>query len=102
MQGCRASMGPQLYRCGNITNSLWVLSLVSASMGPQLYRCGNAYLDHCSRITAKCFNGAATLSLRNRSASERLFVCGCFNGAEACFNGAATLSLRKSLARNPH
>ena len=37
----------------------------SASMGPQLYRCGNR--TPCSSILvvlSKCFNGAATLSLR--------------------------------------
>ena len=51
----RASMGPQLYRCGNVTeraasmgpqlcrcgNGDPSLSACCASMGPQLYRCGN-------------------------------------------------------------
>ena len=36
-----ASMGPQLYRCGNILAPSWDRSFPSASMGPQLYRCGN-------------------------------------------------------------
>ena len=38
-----ASMGPQLYRCGNrqCAGSPW--SRLDASMGPQLYRCGNGY-----------------------------------------------------------
>ena len=37
----RASMGPQLYRCGNRNRrSVW-MRMKSASMGPQLYRCGN-------------------------------------------------------------
>ena len=37
----RASMGPQLYRCGNVLlYGYWRLDPL-ASMGPQLYRCGN-------------------------------------------------------------
>ena len=37
-----ASMGPQLYRCGNFSSSqLAIACLRGASMGPQLYRCGN-------------------------------------------------------------
>ena len=40
-----ASMGPQLYRCGNPDRPLLPYSLLCpASMGPQLYRCGNAYM----------------------------------------------------------
>ena len=39
-----ASMGPQLYRCGNrLGSERATLHRHSASMGPQLYRCGNDY-----------------------------------------------------------
>ena len=37
---------------------------VRASMGPQLYRCGNRRIAPCVNPIAICFNGAATLSLR--------------------------------------
>ena len=104
----RASMGPQLYRCGNVEGLTWHTRQSSrfASMGPQLYRCGNGH-------TSPDFNGAATLSLRKfsdgglmdciASMGPQLYRCG--NHADAripgdcaarCFNGAATLSLRKS------
>ena len=36
-----ASMGPQLYRCGNLHSFVYVCVSLIASMGPQLYRCGN-------------------------------------------------------------
>ena len=36
-----ASMGPQLYRCGNVCSGCTCRALPVASMGPQLYRCGN-------------------------------------------------------------
>ena len=36
-----ASMGPQLYRCGNVVFGYGKPSVTIASMGPQLYRCGN-------------------------------------------------------------
>ena len=40
--GRAASMGPQLYRCGNEKqHSDDLADVVHASMGPQLYRCGN-------------------------------------------------------------
>ena len=38
-----ASMGPQLYRCGNLDLLRLHLVQIQASMGPQLYRCGNGY-----------------------------------------------------------
>ncbi len=38
---CRASMGPQLYRCGNYFEIGSYHIQYDASMGPQLYRCGN-------------------------------------------------------------
>ena len=37
----RASMGPQLYRCGNAADAAQGAGQACASMGPQLYRCGN-------------------------------------------------------------
>ncbi len=59
------------------------------SMGPQLYRCGDMISTKGPRYFMSCFNGAATLSLRRRwswtdSAPQRI-----------SFNGAATLSLRR-------
>ena len=65
----RASMGPQLYRCGNVDVLLVLLRDCRASMGPQLYRCGN--MPSGASIGRGCsrFNGAATLSLRKRSMS---------------------------------
>ena len=36
-----ASMGPQLYRCGNKVGAAVPVDHGLASMGPQLYRCGN-------------------------------------------------------------
>ena len=43
-QQAHASMGPQLYRCGN--SGLYTIFSKErhASMGPQLYRCGNGTL----------------------------------------------------------
>ena len=38
---CNASMGPQLYRCGNERDVVGAARQAVASMGPQLYRCGN-------------------------------------------------------------
>ena len=35
-----------------------------ASMGPQLYRCGNQRIEYRPTLQEYCFNGAATLSLR--------------------------------------
>ena len=112
---CRlASMGPQLYRCGNLANQYVLVPPVVASMGPQLYRCGNVdfpWKKSDIELTLQwgrnfivaeirpatlnavspdgSFNGAATLSLRKSCQP----VCSC----TACcrFNGAATSSLRK-------
>ena len=39
-----ASMGPQLYRCGNVDLLSLIMEYAIASMGPQLYRCGNPAL----------------------------------------------------------
>ena len=112
----RASMGPQLYRCGNLEHRRRQHpEPINASMGPQLYRCGNlCTLNHVTNrhgllqwgrnfivaemcflfvshvISIRCFNGAATLSLRKFNAVYLLSLA-----LGLCFNGAATLSLRK-------
>ena len=39
-----ASMGPQLYGCGNSTILNIINHPIKASMGPQLYGCGNTYV----------------------------------------------------------
>ena len=67
------------------------LLLCAASMGPQLYRCGNPQSGGCSWRPTASFNGAATLSLRKSSAWSGAPRC-----PRSRFNGAATLSLRKS------
>ena len=41
-----------------------VIVRVMASMGPQLYRCGNYLIESRAKGSTLCFNGAATLSLR--------------------------------------
>ena len=114
----KASMGPQLYRCGNTHCRIFCRRYLLASMGPQLYRCGNSHsfsviLRHMAVlqwgrnfIVAEIlaappllswrhvrFNGAATLSLR-----KSMVYYGSINGTTS-FNGAATLSLRKSIRR---
>ena len=86
-----ASMGPRLYRCGNVedgfsnvhrmrllqwgrdfivaeTNGIGRLGIhpLSASMGPRLYRCGNEQIEEYTPPPNPGFNGAATLSLRKR------------------------------------
>ena len=85
----RASMEPQLYRCGNLSTVIsappagtvlqWSRNFIvaeivpasrkprhhhDASMEPQLYRCGNIVVIAIIAQTHYCFNGAATLSLR--------------------------------------
>ena len=62
----------------------------SASMGPQLYRCGNLAFGASTVFEWLGFNGAATLSLRKRPWGRRRRP-----RVSARFNGAATLSLRK-------
>ena len=110
-----ASMGPQLYRYGNLPVAKYVQMAVAqlqwgrnfivaemrprrrdasryhtASMRPQLYRCGN--------LSA----GAVLLySLGRASMGPQLYRCGNRYPLPGCrpsvhsFNGAATLSLRK-------
>ena len=62
-----------------------------ASMGPQLYRCGNIQCLHETIVFGSRFNGAATLSLRKLDVLKKT------RHTRECFNGAATLSLRKSV-----
>ena len=59
-----ASMGPQLYRCGNGNNEVSFMITGHASMGPQLYRCGNHSPTAPGSPRRNSFNRAATLSLR--------------------------------------
>ena len=60
-----ASMGPQLYRCGNPTQRISIFIQEGiASMGPQLYRCGNIAL-HLSKT------GTVTASM-----GPQLYRCG--------------------------
>ena len=63
-QNTITSMGPQLYRCGNLIHAARYGALRVASMGPQLYRCGNASIRQKQSTWWHSFNGAATLSLR--------------------------------------
>ena len=109
-----ASMGPQLYRCGNVSVVFDVPLHKSASMGPQLYRCGNLTPILLERRWRVRFNGAATLSLRKSRRGMmnlrlpatlqwgRNFIVAEMNHVDdkgttnvRGFNGAATLSLRK-------
>ena len=110
-----ASMGPQLYRCGNMvlrktgSRSLatlqWGRNFIvaeiglgpqlqaaagAASMGPQLYRCGNV-----ADVRGQLY------LLELASMGPQLYRCGNTSKTSdestdsSCFNGAATLSLRK-------
>ena len=109
-----ASMGPQLYRCGNDDSKVQTSWRECASMGPQLYRCGNLRSFCPLRARLSSFNGAATLSLRKydhrpgedaplvlASMGPQLYRCGNAHQTPkhpqrgSSFNGAATLSLRK-------
>ena len=91
----------------------YLIAAYTASMGPQLYRCGNHNRTGTSSSTFGCFNGAATLSLRKfgqglaapagcrASMGPQLYRCGNWRATSnaahstSSFNGAATLSLRK-------
>ena len=84
-----ASMGPQLYRCGNNEQGQAPMAPTSLQWGRNFYRCGNQGKAVVHAPLPACFNGAATLSLRKRlTAQLSRYV-------PAGFNGAATLSLRK-------
>ena len=89
-----------------------------ASMGPQLVRCGMHTRTCRTRDCCRCFNGAATCSLRNDNRKQKvlwgsyklqwgrnLFVAewspapSIVSGAGRGFNGAATCSLRNEIDR---
>ena len=85
----QASMGPQLYRCGNCDPTDDHGGAAPASMGPQLYRCGN--------FKKPLGLGAARMLLqwgRNFIVAETPTRAPPLPSA-SIFNGAATLSLRK-------
>ena len=90
VQGAEASMGPQLYRCGDKQ-----LAVAGRVVGRLLQWGRNFIVVETFRATTtqttdiRCFNGAATLSLR------RLVICHCGIWQDLSFNGAATLSLRR-------
>ena len=116
-----ASMGPQLYRCGNLRPYMAVQHAeYMLQWGQQLYRCGNhswasrARSIHLSLqwgrnfivaeillnlfwrcIVESCFNGVATLSLRKLEPPDSP------TSRRSGFNGAATLSLRKYATSAP-
>ena len=110
----QASMGPQLYRCGNQAPHPQEEARKLASMGPQLYRCGNQ--RHRFHRTGKVQGlqwgrnfivAEISLFAQMTYATERLQWGRNFIVAEiwrayssgkrsrSSFNGAATLSLRK-------
>ena len=66
----RASMGPQLVRCGMCGPPYSGRRQCTASMGPQLVRCGMPRPPASQHRTSCCFNGAATCSLRNAPANS--------------------------------
>ncbi len=84
-----ASMGPQLYRCGNRTIASLLISALAASMGPQLYRCGN--LKKRGGVNVRWFASMGPQLYRCGNAA-RLYP---WDHTSRRFNGAATLSLRK-------
>ena len=89
-----ASMGPQLYRCGNAVERQGLNADCPASMGPQLYRCGN-------RNTSGIEGGYGCVLQwgRNFIVAEMTSTSSRPTMQTPCFNGAATLSLRKSSPR---
>ena len=91
-----ASMGPQLYRCGNPQVPCPSQGQNRASMGPQLYRCGN------DTVLGRTVAPLALLQWgRNFIVAEIWIYVGINQRSVlAGFNGAATLSLRKWLRWN--
>ena len=86
-----ASMGPQLYRCGNASTGTSSRSRPEASMGPQLYRCGNETVLSTTGLTdaeLQWGRNFIVAEINGRSINCIASLSG--------FNGAATLSLRKS------
>ena len=64
MMGCRrrcmASMGPRLFRRGNVFSAFGPVIASPASMGPRLFRRGNGRLRLYQRPRARRFNGATS------------------------------------------
>ena len=87
----RASMGPQLYRCGNLQSATWhCTGRAHASMGPQLYRCGNTAGSGIHRAGPHRLQwGRNFIVAETRQSKKRN------TRRQWRFNGAATLSLRK-------
>ena len=61
-----------------------------ASMGPQLYRCGNMSLDRAASNSESSLQWGRNFIVAETGPPHRLYPL-----AGWCFNGAATLSLRK-------
>ena len=107
-------MGPQLYRCGNVSTDRVTCTAAPASMEPQLYRCGNHDRLHTHGNVLlvasmgpqlyRCGNAEPRLvheQVSHASMGPQLYRCGNLPPSlpsvrnRAGFNGAATLSLRK-------
>ena len=84
-----ASMGPQHTRCGKLHLQRAARDVFAASMGPQHTRCGKCGCGSRRFRQMRCFNGAATYSLRKAAARWSP------SSWRRRFNGAATYSLRK-------
>ena len=93
-----ASMGPQLYRCGDMAHesgTLWSKGTDVASMGPQLYRCGDVKLRITPAFQYALQWGSTFIVAETRAGTSHTWH------KEAGFNGAATLSLRRPRRSNP-
>ena len=115
-----ASMGPQLYRCGNQATEAedrigdhWLqwgrnfivaetqalgrpleVAHTQASMGPQLYRCGNEEVRRTVQVAKTASMGPQLYRCGKQYLRPKALLV-------ASFNGAATLSLRKRGASRP-
>ena len=111
---CTASMGPQLYSCGNLDpckrcnyhavlqwghnftvaeiahHTLQFLIHLIASMGPQLYSCGNSCVD-----MSLCHASIRLQWGHNFTVAEIADMDKKLNYLTQRFNGATTLQLRK-------
>ena len=62
-QCSKASMGPQRFRCGNQCWNCIISKTSDASMGPQRFRCGNFLRFRLPHRRFRGFNGATTFPL---------------------------------------
>ena len=85
----QASMGPQLVRCGMCTRWYWRCSIRRCFNGAATCSLRNVNLRNFSNTHRESFNGAATCSLRNENAQYEQQP-----QSQRRFNGAATCSLR--------